>query len=139
MPSPAPPSKTLHVALWVTQVFLALLYIGTGIFKLVTPIATIAALWPWAGAYPGLVRATALFDLAGGIGIVLPALTGIKPRLTTWAALGLVALQVLAIAFHLSRGEAANTPFNFFMLALALFVLWGRWSKAPLPHNPPRD
>ncbi len=135
MPSPAPSSKALHLTLWITQAFLALLYFGAGIFKLVTPIATIAALWPWAGAYPSLVRATALLDMAGGIGIVLPALTGIRPRLTVLAALGLVALQAMAIAFHLSRGEAANTPFNFFLLALALFVLWGRWSKAPLPQH----
>ena len=35
-------------------------------------------------------------------------------------------LQIGAIGFHLKRGEATNTPFNFFLVALALFVVWGR-------------
>ena len=42
------------------------------------------------------------------------------------AALGCALLQIGAIGFHLKRGEAANTPFNFFLVALALFVVWGR-------------
>jgi hypothetical protein len=73
-----------------------------------------------------------LVDLIGGIGLVLPALTRIRPGLTVLAAAGCAVLQMCAIAFHWSRGEAANTPFNFFMLAVALFVCWGRWVKAPI-------
>ena len=42
-------------------------------------------------------------------------------------------LQVLAIGFHASRGEIALTPFNFFLLAVCAFVLWGRYRKAPIP------
>ncbi|RRB10666.1 DoxX family protein [Larkinella knui] len=123
-------SKTLHIILWITQALLAILFIGTGIFKLVTPVPTIAGLWPWAGEYPNLLRITGVFDLGGGIGLILPALTGIKPGLTIWAALGCAVLQLSAIVFHFSRGEAANTPFNFVMLALVLFVFWGRGMKA---------
>lgn len=126
MPSQPTTSKSLNVALWLTQALLALLYIGTGIFKLITPIPTLAALWPWAGEHPSLVQATGIVDFIGGVGIVLPALTGIKPSLTVLAALGLAVLQVCAIVFHIARGEAANTPFNFVMLGLALFVFWGR-------------
>ncbi|TGD80714.1 DoxX family protein [Hymenobacter wooponensis] len=126
-------SKLLRVALWITQSVLALLYIGTGLFKLGTPIATVAGMWPWAGEYPTLLRGTGMLDLVGGIGIVLPALTHIRPYLTVAAAAGLALLQLGAIAFHLSRGEASNTPFNFIMLALALLVFWGRRTKAPLP------
>ena len=125
-------SKTLHVTLWIAQALLALLFIGTGIFKLVTPVSTIAGMWPWAGEYPNLLRVTGIFDFCGGIGLILPALTGIRPGLTVVAALGCAALQVSAIVFHFSRGEAANTPFNFVMLALVLFVFWGRGMKAPI-------
>ena len=132
MTSRLQPSKTLQISLWIVQALLALLFIGTGIFKLVTPIATLAGMWPWAGEYPTLLRLTGIFDLLGGIGIVLPALTRIKPELTVWAALGCAVLMVSAIGFHLSRGEGANTPFNIVVLALALFVFWGRRTKAPL-------
>ena len=79
-----------------------------------------------------LRRVIGLIDLAGGIGILLPALTRILPRLTVMAALGCAVLQVFALTFHLSRGEAVVTPLNFVLLALALFVLWGRGRKAPI-------
>jgi hypothetical protein len=75
---------------------------------------------------------TAVFDLLGGLGVILPSATRIKPGLTVLAALGCAALQVSAIVFHLSRGEGANTPFNFFLVALSLFVAWGRRTKAPI-------
>jgi hypothetical protein len=41
-------------------------------------------------------------------------------------------LQVFAITLHVSRGEAAVTPLNLVLLALAVFVLWGRGRKAPI-------
>jgi uncharacterized membrane protein len=125
--------KALNVGLWVVQGFLALLFVGTGLWKLFTPIAKLATMIPWAGQVsPAFLQATALFDLAGGIGILLPALTRIKPGLTVLAALGCVALQASAIVFHLSRSEGANTPFNFFLVALAAFVAWGRRYRAPI-------
>jgi DoxX-like family len=122
------PSRLLNVFLWLVQVLLALLFIGTGLFKLFTPVA---GMWPWASEYPLLVRLTGFVDLAGGLGLVGPALTRIRPELTRLAALGVAALQLCAIGFHFWRGEQANTPFNFGLLALALFVWWGR-GKAPI-------
>lgn len=120
-------SKALHVTLWIVQILLGITFVGTGLWKLLTPIATLAAMIPWAGqSSPALLYSTAVFDLLGGLGVVLPTLTRIKPGLTVAAAIGCVALQGSAVVFHFSRGEAANTPFNFFLVALALFVAWGR-------------
>ncbi len=126
-------SKTLHIALWVVQIILALFFISTGIFKLVKPVAEIAAMWPWAGEYPTLLRFTGVIDTLGGLGLILPALTRIRPELTAWAALGCTALMVSAIAFHFSRGEGANTPFNFGLLTFALFIYWGRRKEPIMP------
>jgi hypothetical protein len=126
-------SKALHVALWLVQGLLGLTFVGTALWKLLTPIPELAAMIPWAGQVsPAFLYMTALADLAGGLGVVLPALTRIKPGLTVLAALGCAALQVCAIVFHFSRGEAANTPFNFLLVVLALFVFWGRRYRAPL-------
>lgn len=125
--------KSLNVSLWVVQGLLAVLFVGTAFWKLLTPLAELAAMIPWAGEVsPTFLRVTALADLLGGGGIVLPSLTRIQPRLTVLAALGCAALQVSAIVFHFSRGEAANTPFNFVLVGLALFVFWGRGSRAPI-------
>lgn len=95
--------------------------------------ARLAEMIPWAGQVPAaFMYATALIDLCGGLGVLLPALTRIKPGLVVLAALGCAALQICAIVFHLSRGEGANTPFNFLLVALSLFVAWGRRSQAPI-------
>lgn len=129
----APSSSALGTGLWIVQGLLGLTFVGGGIWKWVTPIPEQATMIPWAGQVSAaLVYTTAVFDLLGGLGIVLPAATRIQPKLTVLAALGCAALQVCAVVFHLSRGEAADTPFNFLLLALALFVAWGRHSKAPI-------
>ena len=118
----------------MVQWLLAVTFVGTGVWKLATPIPELAAMIPWAGQVsPGLLYATAAFDLLGGLGVLLPSLTRLKPGLTVLAALGCVALQASAIVFHFSRGEMANTPFNFSLIALALFVAWGRRSKVAIP------
>ena len=114
-------------ALWIVQAVLAALFAGTGVWKLVTPVAKLGAVFPWMGQVsPAFLRATAVLDLLGGVGVLLPTLLRIQPGLTVWAALGCAALQASAIVFHIRRGEAKNTPFNFVLVALSLFVAWGR-------------
>ena len=127
------PSNRLNIALWIAQALLALTFVGSGVWKLLTPTPELAAMIPWAGQVPpAFLSAIGLIDLAGGLGVLLPSLTRIKPGLAVLAALGCTLLMLCAIAFHFSRGEAANTPFNFVLVALAVFVLWGRRSAAPI-------
>ena len=127
------PSKGLGIGLWVVQWLLALTFAGTGVWKLSEAIPNLAAKMPWMGQVsPGFLYMTAVFDLLGGLGVLLPSVTRIKPGLTVLAALGCAALQASAIVFHFSRGEATNTPFNFLLVVLSLFVAWGRRSKAPI-------
>jgi len=126
-------SNSFRIGLWIVQGLLALTFVGTGIWKVATPIPQLAAMIPWARQVsPGLLHATTVFDSLGGLGILLPSATRIKPGLTVLAALGCVALQASAIVVHLSRGEAGNTPFNFLLVALSFFVAWGRRSRAPI-------
>lgn len=129
------PSKALNISLWIVQILLALTFAGTGVWKLTTPIPDLAAKMPWMGQEsPVLLYVTAVFDLLGGLGIFLPAATRIKPGLVVLAALGCAALMTAAIVFHFSRGEGLNTPFNFLIIALSLFVAWGRRSRAIPPR-----
>ena len=47
------PGKVLNIALWTVQVLLFLLFAGTGIWKLTTPIPALAANSPgWARSRP---------------------------------------------------------------------------------------
>ncbi|MEV7328995.1 DoxX family protein [Micromonospora sp. NPDC093244] len=128
-----PPVSALTIGLWAAQGALALIFAGGGVWKIVTPIERVAEAFAWAGEVPpGLFYATAALDILGGIGVLLPSLTRIRPGVTVLAALGCVALQASAIVFHLSRGEAADAPVNVLFIALALFVAWGRHSMAPI-------
>ncbi|HEY0882496.1 MAG TPA: DoxX family protein [Archangium sp.] len=129
-------SRGLSIGLWIAQVLLALTFVGGGVWKLMTPVETVAPMMPWAGELPALFRFTGVIDLLGGLGVLLPSLTRIKPRLTVLAALGCALLMLAAIGFHFSRGEAANTPFNFVLLGLSLFVAWGREKRAPITPRP---
>jgi uncharacterized membrane protein len=101
--------------------------------KLTSPIEQLAQSVPWVTDYSEtFVRMIGVVDMAGGLGMLLPALTRIKPQLTVWAALGCILLQISAIIFHISRGEAMVTPLNMVFIALAAFVFWGRRSRAPI-------
>jgi putative oxidoreductase len=126
-------SKALHVGLWGAQALLALAFTSAGVMKVTQPIEALAASMVWPGAVPEpLVRFIGVSELLGGLGLILPAATRIKPILTPLAALGLVVVMVLAALFHLSRGELGALPINVVFGALAAFVAWGRLKKAPL-------
>lgn len=121
----------MNKALWVSQGFLALTFVGTAFWKLLTPADQLSKMIPWTGEVtPAIVIGIALIDLLGGVGVILPTLLRIKPRVAVLAALGCAALMISAIVFHFMRGEGAVTPFNFFMFAVSVFVAWGRW-KTP--------
>lgn len=131
--APITAGKPLRIALWGAQVVLFVLFVMSGVMKFTTPIPELAATMPWTGQLPEkFVRFIGLVDLAGGLGILLPALTRILPRLGILAAQGMILLQLLAIAFHSSRGEFMVLPLNFVLLPLAIFVLWGRTRKVPI-------
>lgn len=125
-------SKALHITLWIAQILVALCLLMGAVMKFM-PIETIAAMMPWTGELPELlVRLLGLTDLLGALGLIFPALLRIRPQLTAWAAVGVVALMLSAIVFHVSRGEASVIGFNIFLLLLAVFIAWGRFKKAPV-------
>lgn len=121
----------LNILLWAAQLFVGISFGVIAWMKLVTPIPALAAMWPWTGEYPeAMVRGLGIIDLAGGLGIILPGLTRI--RLNLAAAVGCAVLQICAMTFHLSRGEAEAVPINAVFLVLSLFVVWGR-RRYPVP------
>lgn len=128
-----PPSKALHISLWVAQVLLALAFGMAGVWKSFTPLAELAAKLPWVAYSPAaLVRFVGISELAAALGMILPAATRIKPVLTPLAGVGLVVIMVLAFGLHLSKGEMGALPINVVIGAIAGFVAWGRFKKAPI-------
>lgn len=126
-------SKAIHIILWIAQIILAAIFLMTGFMKSFQPIEELATTIPWVSSVPsGLVRFIGISELLGGMGLVLPALLRIKPKLTIWAAIGLATIMILAVLFHLSRGELAVIGMNMVLLLLAGFIAWGRLKKAPI-------
>jgi putative oxidoreductase len=127
-------SKPLNISLWVAQFLLAAMFLMAGVMKSTQPIDQLSAMIPWTKDVPlGLVRFIGAMELLAGVGLLLPSILRIKPILTPSAATGLVCVQAFAVVFHISRGEAATAvPMNLFLLALAVFVAWGRFKKSTI-------
>ncbi|WP_353718398.1 DoxX family protein [Dyadobacter sp. 676] len=118
-------SGTLHIALWITQALLSVTLVWAAYMKLLQSPEALAGMWPWTGQVPPLVvKLTGTIDLLAGLGLVLPRMLNIRPRLTFLAATGVVVLMVCAMVFHIWRGEPP--VFNIVFGILAGFVAWGR-------------
>ncbi len=126
------PSKSWHIALWAAQGLLATTLTWAAAMKLFQTPEALAAMWPWTADHPALVKFTGVLDLLAGLGLVLPGPLRVLPRLTVWAALGIVALMVAASIFHIGRGEVDAIGMNVFVALLAAGIAWGRSVKAPL-------
>ena len=134
-PAPAASSSRWGIGLWVGQALLAALFGLAGVMKTAMAPAALAKMGlAYAVDIPhGLLLFIGVCELAGALGVILPAATRILPFLTPLAALGFVIIQVLAIGFHFVRGELGEAlPLNLVLLALSLFVAWGRTWKAPI-------
>ncbi len=128
MTSSNTPSKALHYSLWTAQVLLSASLLWAAGMKLFQPIEKLSAMWPWTGQVsPAVVTFTGLVDLLAALGLVLPMLFSIRPKLTGIAALGLVLLMICATVFHVLRGEVSLIGANIVFSALAAFVAWGRF------------
>jgi len=128
------PGKTRNIALWATQIVLALSLAWSAYIKLFLPSPKLAAIFPWtAQVSVYLLKFTGLIDLLAAAGLIMPALLRIQPKLTPLAALStplaalcLIVLMICAAVFHLSRGESSVIGVNIAFAVIAAFVAWGR-------------
>jgi uncharacterized membrane protein len=129
----ARPSRSVHVMLWLAQVLLAVVFLLVGYTHAIAPIEVAVTRAPWVASLPvPLVRFIGVAELAGALGLVLPAATRIRPGLTPLAAAGLATMMALAIPFHLVRGETGAIVINLVLGSLAALVTWGRARRVPI-------
>jgi putative oxidoreductase len=129
----ATPRTALHITLWLLQLLLACFFVMVGYSHAVVPFDEIAPQVPWLNEVP---RWLSLFigyaEIAGGLGLIIPAAARRAPGLTPLAALGLATIMILALLFHVLKGEASVVWLHALVAAAALFVAWGRWRKTPI-------
>ncbi|GAA4079090.1 DoxX family protein [Nonomuraea soli] len=132
---------SLNGVLWVLQALWGFFFAGSGFGKVLLLDGALYEAAPravaWYAAVPQpLIVFIGVVEVLGGIGLILPALTRVKPRLTPLAAAGLALTMVLAAGFHVVRGEFGLVPANVVLGAVSGFVAIGRWNLRPIASAP---
>jgi putative oxidoreductase len=121
------------VYLWIAQAVLAGIFIMSGSIKLFLPMDQLMPKNPWVVEVPEMVtRFIGFAELAGGLGLLLPSILRIEPRLSVYAAFCLALVMLLAIVFHVYRSEYAGLIVNVLLLAGSVYVGWKRLKKYPI-------
>ena len=117
----------MGIAVWILQFLLAIAFCAAGLMKLLRPKEELRERMAWVeGVTPRGVKLVGLIELLGGLGLVLPALTGIAPILTLLAAIGLALVMVAAIIVHRRIGDPlAQLIPALLLLVLLLLCIWG--------------
>jgi len=118
----------MNIALWIFQGLLAALFLWAGGFKLVAPIEEMTKQIPLPGLF---LRFIAVCEVLGALGLILPGLLHIRPRLTPLAAAGLVIIMIGATVVTLMTGDIVMALLPLATGFLSAFVAYGRWRLAP--------
>ncbi|WP_066360485.1 DoxX family protein [Herbidospora mongoliensis] len=124
----------MNTVLWVVSAILALAFIGAGAMKIGRPKEELAKSGlAWTEDFSAnQVKAIGAVEALGGLGLVLPGVTGIAPILVPIAATGLAITMVGAVITHVRRNEIPGAIPALVLLLLTAFVAWGRFGPYPL-------
>jgi hypothetical protein len=117
----------MSVLLWVVQGLLAALFLWAGGLKLIMSAEEMAGpvvLPVW------FLRGIGVCETLGGLGLVLPGLTKIRPELTPLAAAGLTIIMIGATVVTLIGGLVLVALVPLLVGCLTAFVAYGRWRRA---------
>jgi hypothetical protein len=116
----------MNIALWITQILLAALFLFAGGMKLVLPLDQMTGpvtlpLW--------FLRFIGVCEVLGALGLILPGVFRVRKGLTPLAACGLVMIMIGAVAVTLIGGQNLLALIPLVVGLLAAFVAYGRWSN----------
>lgn len=123
--------RGLSALLWVAQLLVAAMFVVAGGPKVFSPADELTVALSWDGPL-ALIRFIGLSELLGAAGLLLPALTRIRPGLTPLAAFGAFTVMLMAIGFHLGRDEYAQVTAPLVLALAAALVWWGRTRWLPI-------
>jgi putative oxidoreductase len=118
--------------LWVLQWVLGLYFIGIGVMHFFTPEGLPVVLSWMYDLSDTLHYISGGAEILGGLGLILPSVTKIRPELTPLAAMGLIVVMIGAIVWHSGRDELTNIGFNVVLAVLLGYVGYGRARLAPI-------
>jgi len=119
----------MNRALWIVQSLLAPFFaLASGAPKLLLPPEALPMPIPLPYSF---VLFIGVAEVLGGLGLILPAITGVRPGLVPLAASGLVLVTLGATAYHLMAGEVGSALFAAAVGLACVFVAYGRWRLVP--------
>ncbi len=120
-------TQIVNAILWMLQTVLALVFLFAGSMKLIMPFEVMAA--QMSVALPGwFIHFIGVAEVAGALGLILPALTRIQRYLTSLAACGLVIIMGGATVVTLIGGGGASALFPLVVGLLLIAIAYGRRS-----------
>ncbi|MFK3983787.1 DoxX family protein [Micromonospora sp. NPDC050397] len=122
----------MNILLWILASVLAVVFLASGVMKLLRSKPQLADSGQgWVDPVPpGAIKLIGALEVAGAVGLILPAAIGVAATLTPVAATGLTFLMIGAAVTHGRRGEVPNLLVNIVLAVLTAIVVWGRFG----PH-----
>ena len=120
----------MNVILWIVAGLLAVAFLAAGGMKLSKSRQELSEMdMKWVdSATDGQVKAVGAVEVAGAIGVVLPAIVDVAPILVPIAATGLAIAMVIAAGVHVRDGDGPKEMAPALVLgALAAFLAVGRF------------
>ncbi|WP_310395672.1 DoxX family protein [Hymenobacter sp.] len=118
----------MDVLILTIQVLLSILLIVGALFKLTMPYAKYSNIpsVAWSKEFkPAHIRLMGVFELAGGVGLVIPLFLNFLKIITPLAAVGIALYMAGAMATHLRRSEYLHMAGNLVIFLMpALFIAY---------------
>jgi uncharacterized membrane protein YphA (DoxX/SURF4 family) len=120
----------MNIILWTLQVLLAALFMWHGWLFLVPPaelVEIMNAEFPlWFRISLGVV------EVLASVGLILPGVTRIMPRLTAFTAMGLMIVMACATLLHSYKGQTGSAITTAVVFVILAFVAYTRWKVKPI-------
>lgn len=120
----------MNITLWILQALLAAAFAAHGWMLLFPPPELLPVMNEQLGV--GFRLFLGVAEIAGAIGLLLPAMTRKLPWLTPVAAACLAFVVASATVLHLFRAETGSAAITVILFLLAAFVAYGRWRIRPI-------
>jgi len=119
----------MNALLWILQALLAVAFFAHGMLFLAPPASMVEQMSVIPRPFQIFIGAS---EVLAAIGLTLPGITRIQPRLVPAAAAGLMMVMIGATIWHIVRGEFSSAFTTAILLALLTYVAYERWKVMPI-------
>ena len=120
----------MNILLWVLQLLLAAAFAAHGVLFLNPPPELLVEMDKMLPTWFRLFLGVA--EVLAAVGLTLPGMTRIMPRLVALAAVGIMIVMIGATIVHTMRAEYSSAVTTAILLVIATFVAYMRWQVKPI-------